>query len=63
MLQGKVNGALRLLSRCENGGVLSLDDLIPTGNEETVQRTTRDVLLDKHPDGRPAPDEALRIQV
>ena len=39
--------------------MLSLDDLILTGNEETVQRTTRDVLLDKHPDGRPAPDEAL----
>ena len=49
MLQGKVNAALRLLSRCENGGVLSLDDLIPTGNEETIQRTTRDVLLDITP--------------
>ena len=52
MLQGKVNAALRLLSCDNSGGVLSLDDLIPTGigqNGEVVQQTTRDILIDKHP--------------
>ena len=50
MLQGKVNAALRLLSRDDNGGVLSLDDLIPTGigqNGEVVQQTTHDTLMEK----------------
>ena len=62
MLQGKVNAALRLLSRDENGGVLSLDDLITTGigqNGEAVQQTTRDVLMEKHPEGKPVPDDSL----
>ena len=62
LLQGKVNAALRLLSRDDNGGVLSLDDLIPTGigqNGEVVQQTTHDILMEKHPEGKPAPDDAL----
>ena len=62
MLQGKVNAALRLLSCDDNGGVLSLDDLIPTGigqNGEAVQQTTRDVLMEKHPEGKLAPDDVL----
>lgn len=62
MFQGKVNAALRLLSRDENGGILSLGDLIPMGigqNGEIMQQTTRDILLEKHPKGKPAPDDAL----
>ena len=59
MLQGNVNAAIHLLSQDVNGGVLSLDDLIPTGikqNGETVQQTARDVLLENHPQGQLAPD-------
>ena len=62
MLQGKVNAALRLLSRDDSGGVPSLDDLIPTGigqNGEVIQQTTRDVLMEKHPEGKPASDDVL----
>ena len=62
MLQGKVNAALRLLSRDDNGGVLFLDDLIPTGigqNGEVIQQTTWDVLMEKHPEGKPASDDVL----
>ena len=62
MLQGKVKAALRLLSHSENKGVLSLDDLIPVEgrqNGDAVQQTTRDILLEKHPKGKPAPDGAL----
>ena len=62
MLQDKVNAALRLRSCDGNGGVPSLDDLIPTSirpNGEAVQQTTRDILMEKHPKGKPAPDDAL----
>ena len=62
MLLGKVNAALRLLSHDGNGGVLSLDDLISTNvgtDGEAAQQTTRDNLMEKHPKGKPAPDDAL----
>ena len=39
-----------------------LDDLIPTGirqNGKAAQQTTRDILLEKHPKGKLAPDDAL----
>ena len=52
MLQVKVKAALRLLSQDENGGVLSLDDLIPMGireNGEVVQQTTRGALMESIP--------------
>ena len=57
MLKGKVNAALHLLSRDKNGGVL--DDLIPMGIRQIVQQTTCDVLMEKHPKGKPALDDAL----
>ena len=54
MLQGRVQSALRYLSRNTNGGVLKLEDLVPArcANGETVLRSTRDVLKDKHPLGQ-----------
>ena len=54
MLQGKVQGALRYLSRNTNGGVLKLEDLIPetTADGESILRSTRDVLKEKHPLGK-----------
>ncbi len=50
LLQGKIQSALRYLSRNTNGGVLKLDDLIPETrkNGEPAQRSTRDVLEEKH---------------
>ena len=41
------------MSRNTSGGILSLDDMIPTGslNSEPILRSTRDVLQDKHPSG------------
>ena len=53
-LQGKVQSALQYLSRKTNGGVLKLGDLVPetTRSGESVQRSTRDVLEEKHPLGK-----------
>ena len=55
MEQGKVKSALRYLSRNSTGGVLNLDDMIPSASSgsEQVLRSTRDVLQDKHPTGKP----------
>ena len=58
MLQGKVRSALNYLSRKTNGGVLQLDDLIPETNE-TLMRSTRDILNDKHPVGKVPPPSTL----
>ena len=53
MLQGKVQSALRYLSQNTNGGVLKLEDLIleTTQDGETIQRSTKDILIEKHPHG------------
>ena len=64
MEQGKVRAALRYLSRNTTGGVLSLDDMIPTvsssSNSEPELRSTRDILEDKHPAGKsPDPSSLL----
>ena len=55
MSQGKVQSALRYLSRDQNNGVFGLDDIIPESNG----LTTRDVLRQKHPNGTPASPESL----
>ena len=58
-MEGKVQGALRYLSRHTTGGVLKLDDLIPvrTTDGDTCLRSTYDILQEKHPVGKPpAPD-------
>ncbi len=57
MAQGKVRNALNYLSRDQSGGVLGLDDIVPQSNNNIM--TTRDILRDKHPPGRPACPESL----
>ena len=62
MEQGRVRSALQYLSRNTSGGILSLDDMIPTGslNSEPILRSTHDVLQDKHPAGSlPDPSSLL----
>ena len=57
MLRGNVRSALNYLSRKTNGGVLQLDGLIPEAcdNGETLMRSSRDILNDKHPNGKVLP--------
>jgi hypothetical protein len=55
MAQGKVQSTLCYLSREQTGGVLGLDNIIP----QSQGLTTRDVLRDKHPPGKPACPESL----
>lgn len=61
MLQGKVQNALRYLSR-NSSGVLSLDDLVPetakNGGEKQFH-STRDILIDKHPLGKQPEEGSL----
>ena len=52
MLQGKVRQAVRLTSNANRGSLLDIDLLIPVGeneNGDTEWKTTREVLLKKHP--------------
>ena len=53
MSKGKVNKALRLLSQNNSSGVLNLDVISDTFNGPS-HRTTRDILVEKHPPGKPA---------
>ena len=55
MAQGKVHSALSYLSRDQTGGILGLDDIIP----QSQGLTTRNILRDKHPPGKPACPESL----
>ena len=55
MAQGKVRSALSYLSREQTGGVLGLDEIIP----QSQGLTTRDVLRDEHPPGKPVCPESL----
>lgn len=62
MLQGKVHQAVRLISNADKGGLLSLDALLPNvdGNGNATWRSTRDVLLEKHPEANiPSPEVLL----
>ena len=52
--RGKINKALRLLSN-SSSGILGLDDMIPDQADGSLQRTTREILIEKHPAGKPAP--------
>lgn len=54
MMKGSVHSALRYLSRNTSGGVLKLDDMVPctSTDGEAMPRSTRDILLDKHPSGK-----------
>ena len=55
MAQGKIHSALSYLSRDQTGGILGLDDIIP----QSQGLSTRDILRDKHPPGKPACPESL----
>ena len=62
MLQGKVNIALRFISKDTKRGILSLDTLIPTGkylDGEITWQTSINILREKHPKGKVAPAETL----
>ena len=54
MSSGKVNKALRCLSRNLSGGVLAMDDFIQDSSNGSTHRTTRDILVEKYPPGKPA---------
>ena len=59
MMEGKVQSALRFLSRSTSGGVLKLDGLVPVSlsNGEVANRSTYDILREKHPQGKlPSPE-------
>ena len=57
--RGKVNKALRLLSSNSSDGVLSLDNVIPDSSHANPPRTTCEILIEKHPLGKPASTNIL----
>ena len=57
MFQGKTKAAIRLLTTQSKGGVLHLNDLLPSSDNAT--QTVRDVLIAKHPPGSPADPSIL----
>ena len=62
MLQGKTRQAVRLISSANKGGLLNIDSPIPVGENENGDiewKTTREVLLEKHPHARPPVAETL----
>lgn len=62
MLQGKVRRATRLISSADNRGLLSIDELVPIGVDEngnTTYQTTREIRMQKHPEGKVPPAELL----
>ena len=62
MLQGRIRQAVRLISNANKRGCLSLDQLIPVGEDQdgNIQmKTTRDILKEKHPDGKTPDPEIL----
>ena len=50
---------LRLLSFNSSGGVLGLDDVIPDSSHANPPCTTREILIEKHPPGKPASTNTL----
>ena len=59
MFQGKVKPAMCLLARHGRGGKLNLDDRVPVSSTIGEQRTVRDILIDKHPRGKPLKPSAV----
>ena len=57
MFQGKTKAALELLGNQEKGGVLQLDDQVPSG--PCGPKSVREILKEKHPSGQPADPESL----
>ena len=56
---GKVNKALRQLSPNPHGGVLGLNEPIPDPSQTNPPRTTREILTEKNPPGKPASADSL----
>ena len=56
---GKVNKALRLLSSNSSGGVLGLDEVIPDSSRTNPPCTTREILIEEHPPGKPPSTNTL----
>ena len=54
MSTGKVNKALKLLSSSSSSGILDFDEIIPDSCPKKPPRTTRDILIEKHPQGKSA---------
>ena len=53
--KGKVGAALRLLTATCKGGVLPLDSLVPSGLDSSSSplfKSTKEILQEKHPQGR-----------
>ena len=62
MSESKANMALHLLANESRGGVLSLDASVPsdvTSSGDQLYHTVREVLVEKHPRGRPADSDIL----
>lgn len=57
MLRGKTKAALRILCNKDSGRPLCLDELIDTGNGESI--SVREILEEKHPPAQPAGPESL----
>ena len=57
MFQGKTKAVLELLGNQEKGGVLQLDDQVPSG--PCGPKSVREILKEKHPSGQPADPESL----
>lgn len=58
MSKGKVNQALRYHSSDSSGGVLSLNTIIP---DSSGPCTVREILVEKHPKGKPASSDTPGI--
>ena len=58
MKKGNVQAALNLLSSNSTSGVMNLDDKINLGSDN-VERSVRDILVDKHPASTPPSPEIL----
>jgi len=61
MEKGKVKNALRYLSSDQSGGILRMEDSVPVTNRngDVIDCSVRDVLVEKHPNGKPASPSAL----
>ena len=61
MEKGKVKNALRYLSSDHTGGILRMEDSVPVTNRngDVIECSIQDVLVEKHPNGKPASPSAL----
>ena len=61
MEKGKVKNVLRYLSSDHTGGILRMEDSVPVTNRngDVIECSVQDVLVEKHPNGKPASPSAL----